>query len=62
MDALLLIFMVGVIYFLPALVAWGRHHRNGLAIFVLNLLAGWTAIGWLVAIVWAFTNPARAEV
>jgi hypothetical protein len=60
MDALLLTTMTAAIYFLPAIVAFGRHHRNGVAIFVLNLLAGWTGIGWLVAIVWAFTKPARA--
>lgn len=44
-----------VVYFLPSLVAAGREHRNKAAIFVLNLLAGWTFIGWLIALVWAFT-------
>lgn len=29
--------------------------RNAGAIFVLNLLLGWTVIGWIVALVWALT-------
>ena len=43
------------IYFLPAIVANGRHHRNRLAISILNTLAGWTVIGWIGALVWAAT-------
>ena len=40
-------------YFLPTLIALHRRHPSGLAIFVLNLLLGMTAIGWIVALVWA---------
>ena len=43
------------IYFLPTIVA-GRHHNSG-AIFLLNLLLGWTFIGWVIALVWACTKP-----
>ncbi|GFO81220.1 MAG: hypothetical protein A49_08470 [Methyloceanibacter sp.] len=62
MDFVLATFwvLVGVaIYFLPGLLASFRKHRNHNAIFVLNLLLGWTVIGWIVALIWAFTNPAR---
>ena len=44
-----------VIYFLPAIIASVRSHRQTMAIVVLNLLLGWTLIGWVVAIVWACT-------
>ncbi len=50
------------LYFLPLLVATTRNHVNMLAIGVLNLLLGWTLIGWVVALVWACTaqKPANA--
>ena len=44
------------IYFAPALLAGYRRHRNVPAIFALNLLLGWTMLGWVVAFVWACTN------
>jgi hypothetical protein len=47
------------IYFLPTGVALLRRKRNSLAIFILNFLAGWTAIGWIVAIVWSFMAEDR---
>ena len=43
-------------YFIPWFVALGRKHHNTPAIFLLNLLLGWTLIGWVVAMVWAFTK------
>jgi uncharacterized membrane protein YqaE (UPF0057 family) len=46
-------------YFLPALVAWKRRHGNASAIGVLNLLLGWTMIGWIGSLVWAFTSNTR---
>ena len=45
-----------VAYFLPFLIAHVREHHNKWAIFVLNLLLGWSFIGWAVALVWAFTQ------
>jgi RsiW-degrading membrane proteinase PrsW (M82 family) len=53
----LLVFFVAIVmfYLLPAFVADQRRHHQRLAITVLNVLAGWTAIGWIVALVWACT-------
>jgi T4 superinfection immunity protein len=42
-----------VLYFLPTIVALARSQRNTVSIFVLNFFLGWTAIGWIVALVWA---------
>lgn len=60
-----LVFVLGF-YMLPSMVAAGRHHRSGTAIAVLNLLLGWTLLGWVAALVWAFvgtpvTAPGKAE-
>jgi len=42
------------IYFLPTYC--GRNKRNVGAIFALNLLLGWTLVGWVVALVWALSH------
>ena len=44
-------------YFIPTLncfIRWGRPvKKDWRAIFLLNLLAGWTLVGWIVAAVWS---------
>ena len=52
------------VYFMPWIVARFRDHDNATAIAVLNFFLGWTALGWIVALVWAYRNdrhPARAN-
>jgi hypothetical protein len=44
------------LYMLPWIVALMRHKRNSAAIFMCNLFLGWTMIGWVVSLVWAFTH------
>lgn len=41
------------VYFLPSFIAFGRAHRNRLAIFLLNLILGWTVLGWVGSLVWS---------
>ncbi len=48
-----------LLYFLPWIIALIRGHHNAGAIFLLNLLLGWTFIGWIVAFIWSFTNVRR---
>lgn len=43
------------LYFLPTIIALVRHKRNTPAIFVLNLLLGWSFVGWVVALVWSLS-------
>jgi hypothetical protein len=51
------VFAVAVIaYFLPAIVATKRGHKNAGAITVLNVLLGWSGLAWVIALIWAFTN------
>jgi hypothetical protein len=48
------IFGVGfVLYFLPTIIALARNKRDTTSILLLNLFLGWTAIGWVIALVWA---------
>lgn len=52
-----------IVYLLPAIIAYDRHHPQKQAIFALNLLFGWTFLGWAGAMIWAWVNlrPAPAE-
>ncbi|MBI3446192.1 MAG: superinfection immunity protein [Magnetospirillum sp.] len=43
-------------YFLPAFIAAHRKHSRALWILVLNLLAGWTFLAWLLALAWAMSK------
>jgi hypothetical protein len=47
------LFLAAFVYLVPSIV--GRRKRNAVAIFVLNLLLGWTFLGWVLALVWACT-------
>jgi hypothetical protein len=42
-----------VLYFLPSIIALARNKRDITAIVLLNFFLGWTAIGWVIALVWA---------
>lgn len=42
------------LYFLPAMCASMRGTQGTGGILVLNIFLGWTAIGWIIALVWAF--------
>jgi hypothetical protein len=60
MDMIPGLFLVVIalgLYFIPAIAAAGREHRQVLAIFILNLFLGWTLVGWVGALVWACTKP-----
>jgi hypothetical protein len=50
---MILVILAFGIYFLPTLIAFLRSHKNKLAIFFLNILLGWTGIGWTIALVWS---------
>jgi hypothetical protein len=50
-----LLFLILVLYFLPSAIASHREHHQRAAIAVLNVFLGWTALGWIVALVWAST-------
>ena len=42
------------IYFAPSWVAWNKNHQQQDAIVILNIVAGWSVLGYIVALVWAF--------
>jgi len=48
-----------MLYLLPTYIASKRKHRNILAILLLNLLLGWTLIGWAGALIWSVYEEKR---
>jgi hypothetical protein len=59
MTELILISLL--LYFLPTFIAVARNHKEQVAIFVLNLLLGWTFLGWIGAFVWCFTSQTKNQ-
>lgn len=43
-------------YFVPSFVAATREHPNRASIILLDLLLGWTVLGWVAALVWAYSS------
>ena len=52
------------LYFSPAIAAAHRRRANLMSIFLLNLFLGWTILGWVGALVWAYlaADPAPTPV
>lgn len=44
------------VYFLPTIIANTRRHKYLSQVFMLNLLIGWTGIGYLIAIAWSLVD------
>lgn len=52
-GALLLILLLAL-YFLPSIIASSRRHRAIGSIVVINAFLGWTFLGWVLCLAWAF--------
>jgi hypothetical protein len=49
-----------LMYFLPSIIA--HRKRDFAGIFMVNLLFGWTVVGWVIALVWACVADVRQPV
>lgn len=58
-DAVALALVLALLYFVPTLIAWRRRHHQLGPIVLVNLLLGWSVIGWFFALVWACTATRR---
>lgn len=45
------------LYLIPSFIAQARQHPQGPSIFLLNVIAGWTILGWIAALGWALAAP-----
>ncbi len=58
-STILMLMAVIIIYILPTIIAFGREHPHCQDVLVVNLLLGWTLIGWVGVFLWA--SLARTE-
>ena len=56
LAAIVLFVLVFLIYFAPSIVSGSRQHPQNVSIFILNLCLGWTIVGWVGALVWAYSK------
>ena len=56
------ILLLIVFYFVPAVIAKQRDANNFGVIFGINLLFGWTVLGWIAALIWAIIEPTKMKV
>jgi hypothetical protein len=56
MAAFIAFAFVALIYFIPAIVAYERKHPSRAGVLTLNFFLGWTFIGWVVSLAWAFSG------
>lgn len=61
MEGYVYIVLLAVAYLLPTLIAYNRGHKNQNAICLLNLLLGWTILGWIVSLIWSATDNVSAS-
>lgn len=60
MGTLLTVLVLLGLYLLPTIVAYARHSRLLIRVLVVNVLTGWTGIGWLIALAMAFNTSKGA--
>jgi T4 superinfection immunity protein len=58
---LLIVLVVLCLYFLPSSIAVTRKVNPG-GVIVVNLFLGWTFLGWIIALAWAFSGDPKPRV
>ena len=53
--------LVVILYMLPTLVAYARDIPQRQIITILNIVLGWTLIGWVIAFLWAMRAETAAD-
>lgn len=58
---LVLLLVIAVLYFLPTIIAVSRKLNKPAGVIALNVLLGWTVIGWIGALVMAFSMETKTD-
>ena len=57
----IMLMLVLILYMLPTLIAFGREHPRRGEIAVINIVIGWTLIGWIIVFLWASLGRVEAQ-
>jgi hypothetical protein len=49
----LILIVLGLLYFLPTVIALANNHPQTPLIVLIDVLLGWTFLGWLAALIWS---------
>lgn len=49
----ILLAIIAVLYLLPTILAYGRDHPHRQRLALVNILFGWTLLGWIGVFLWA---------
>lgn len=60
-GAIGLVAIIVIAYLIPTFIAFIRGHHSRLAILATNVLLGWSAIGWIAALIWSLTGVRREQ-
>ena len=56
---IIILIVAAAAYFLPSIFAWTRNHPSKWGIIALNILLGWTLLGWIIALIWSLSSTRR---
>lgn len=62
LQTLIVAMILWVAYILPAIIAIARNHPDRIAILALNILLGWTVLGWVICLVWGLRRTAAPPI
>ena len=48
-----IIIIAALLFFVPSVIAYNRNHDNRGWVLLLNILLGWTGLGWIFCLFWA---------
>ncbi|WP_229514925.1 superinfection immunity protein [Paraburkholderia terrae] len=55
-GSIILLIILIVLYIVPSIIAYHRQHASRMAILLINIAFGWTAVGWLLSLIWSLAN------
>lgn len=56
-----LIYILAFLYFIPSVIGIIRKHHNLFGLIALNVLLGWTILGWVGALIWSLLRSSKSQ-